>query len=373
MLAGGVLGLVGGVAVGAALYLGLLRIPTRYLFTVTSGLILLLAAGLAVQAAGYLVQADALHSAARFGTPRGSCRSRASSVRCCTRRWATRPDRPACRSCSTSSLLLSLEDTCVFFVPAQRHRGPVPALFILGTAAAALAFAAASREAHAADQVYLPFVERGELELEHRGHADFDEEDEQNYRASVGYGVTDFWFFEVEGEYEKEPGEEINFEATEFENVFQLTPQGKYWADLGAFFEYELTDNSDAPDEMKFGPIVSKSFGRTQVTLNPFFVKEIFGNDREDLEFTYGAQAKYRLMPIFEPGVEAFGEPGEISGFDPVSEQKHQIGPVAFGEFKLGDTGQYGAISYELGILFGLTDGSPDETLKWALEYEYHF
>ncbi len=60
LLAGGTLGLAGGVAVGAALYLGLLRIPTRRLFTVTGWMVLLLAAGMASQAAGYLVQADLL-------------------------------------------------------------------------------------------------------------------------------------------------------------------------------------------------------------------------------------------------------------------------------------------------------------------------
>lgn len=60
LIAGGTLGLAGGVAVGAALYLGLLRIPPRRLFTVTSWMVLLLAAGMASQAAGYLVQADLL-------------------------------------------------------------------------------------------------------------------------------------------------------------------------------------------------------------------------------------------------------------------------------------------------------------------------
>jgi high-affinity iron transporter len=60
LLGGGILGLAGGVAIGAALYLGLLRIPTRRLFTVTGWMVLLLAAGMASQAAGYLVQADLL-------------------------------------------------------------------------------------------------------------------------------------------------------------------------------------------------------------------------------------------------------------------------------------------------------------------------
>lgn len=62
LLTGGVIGLVAGVAVGAALYLGLLTIPMRHLFTVTSWLILLLAAGMASQGAQFLLQADLLPS-----------------------------------------------------------------------------------------------------------------------------------------------------------------------------------------------------------------------------------------------------------------------------------------------------------------------
>jgi high-affinity iron transporter len=60
MLAGGALGLGAGVGAGLALYLGLLNIPTRHLFTVTSWLVLLLAAGMASQAASFLVQAGLL-------------------------------------------------------------------------------------------------------------------------------------------------------------------------------------------------------------------------------------------------------------------------------------------------------------------------
>jgi high-affinity iron transporter len=60
MLGGGVLGLAAGVAIGAALYFGLLRIPMNHLFAATSVLILLLAAGMASQAAAFLAQADLL-------------------------------------------------------------------------------------------------------------------------------------------------------------------------------------------------------------------------------------------------------------------------------------------------------------------------
>jgi len=62
MLAGGILGLVGGVAVGSLIYCGLLAIPLKRLFAVTSWLILLLAAGMASQGAAFLVQANLLPS-----------------------------------------------------------------------------------------------------------------------------------------------------------------------------------------------------------------------------------------------------------------------------------------------------------------------
>lgn len=60
MLIGGAGGMLAGAAAGILLYKGLLRIPTRHLFTVTGWMILLLAAGMAADAAGFLTQAGVL-------------------------------------------------------------------------------------------------------------------------------------------------------------------------------------------------------------------------------------------------------------------------------------------------------------------------
>ncbi len=51
---GGLFGLLGGAGLSALSYIGLVVIPTRYLFTVTSWLIALLAAGMAAQAMNFL-------------------------------------------------------------------------------------------------------------------------------------------------------------------------------------------------------------------------------------------------------------------------------------------------------------------------------
>jgi high-affinity iron transporter len=58
LLSGGLIGLIVGVTMGAGLYFGLLSIPMRHLFAVTSWMILLLAAGMAAQGAAFLLQAD---------------------------------------------------------------------------------------------------------------------------------------------------------------------------------------------------------------------------------------------------------------------------------------------------------------------------
>ena len=57
MLTGGLAGVVLGGGVSALTYLGMLNIPMRHFFTVTNGLITLLAAGMAAQAVSFLEQA----------------------------------------------------------------------------------------------------------------------------------------------------------------------------------------------------------------------------------------------------------------------------------------------------------------------------
>ena len=60
LLVGGVLGLAIGAAFTALTYYGLLAIPTRHIFTVTTALIALLAAGMAAQAVQFLYAAGAI-------------------------------------------------------------------------------------------------------------------------------------------------------------------------------------------------------------------------------------------------------------------------------------------------------------------------
>lgn len=65
VLGGSLLGMAGGVVVSYLLYRGLVAIPTRHLFSVTNTMLTVMAAGMASQGVGFLIQADLLPSMGR--------------------------------------------------------------------------------------------------------------------------------------------------------------------------------------------------------------------------------------------------------------------------------------------------------------------
>lgn len=222
--------------------------------------------------------------------------------------------------------------------------------------------------AWAAGKVYSPHVEKGELEIENRGTRTDD--GDFKMKTGVGYGVTDFWFSEVYAETSRASGDSLDLSAVEFENIFQLSPTGKYLADFGFIAEYAVATKDDELDEFEFGPLVEKQLGPTVHTANLIFVKEI-GSGAAGLELEYAWASRWRLAPYFEPGVEAFGALGELEDTGPLKEQEHQIGPAIIGTIPL-NFGP-GKLHYETGYYFGLTDATPDGEFRWLLEYEVRF
>lgn len=223
-------------------------------------------------------------------------------------------------------------------------------------------------------KVYSPIVEEGEFAFETRGHVYNDSDDDQDgesvQRFALEYAPTSWWLTAVYGNFEKEAGGDFEYEATAWENIFQIFPQGSHWLDLGFYVEYEMAAMDGSPDELELKLLAEKNVGHLTFTVNPILEKELGANAEESTEFAYAARAKWRWMPELEPAIEAFGEIGEISDPEPMDEQRHQVGPVLLGKLPLGNRS---ALKYEAGYLFGLTEGSPDGAFKWLLEFEHHF
>ena len=226
---------------------------------------------------------------------------------------------------------------------------------------------------YATHKVYSPHVEAGELEIEVRGHVDFDDDndldDAHRELFEIGYAFTDWWLTSIFLEYEKEPHGQYGHAATAWENIFELTEPGRYWLDFGLYVEYEDPAGS-GPQQLEFKGLFEKQVSRFVNTGNLIFEREVGNNASSDIEVAYAWRTKYQLRQEFQPALELYGDLGELDGLEINGDQQHQAGPVASGKFSLGNES---SISYEFGYLFGLTDDSPDGAVKWRLEFEYEF
>lgn len=376
MLSGGALGMLGGVAVGVALYFGLLRIPLRYFFTATNGLLMLVAAGMASQAAGFLVQADVLPPLVPMLWDSSALLSEASLPGKIVHVLTGYIARPSGIQFLFYIATLTIVGGLMMLLNRKKlSRAAMPLAVLTFVAGASIANAP---PAHADFKVRSPIVDYRELEIEHNGSLTFDkkgsaQDDKGSYTAEIEYGILPFLTLGLEGEWASSADEDVHHDATAIEGMFQLTPQGKYWADLGFFVEYERTRARDEADKVEFGPVVQKELNdvlgmNTLHTLNILASREIGANHGDATGMEVAWQSRVRLNPLFEPGFEYYGEVEDASEPGKLSEQEHRIGPMFAGVYRLGIGGA--KIKYELGYLFGLTSATENGAVRWRFELE---
>ena len=384
LILGGALGIAGGVAVGAGLYFGLLRMALKQLFTVTNWMILLLAAGMASQAADFLVQANLLPALGQQLWDTSAILTEKSIPGRVLHTLVGYVARPM--GIQLLFYITTLVATRLLMGLVGTRQGPKKQQVIGGATKSALvllvvgfASLTGAPRAYADFLVRSPIVEYREIEFEHNGSVSFDRKrelnKEQSYTYALGLGVTPFWKIELEGETGAPPGGNLTYAATTVENFFQLTPQGKYWADLGLFFEYSQGAPRDSANTVKFGPMVQKEtegFGPHGLlhTLNLFFEKETGPFSTSRIGFVPAWQSRVLLHPLFQPGFEVYGNIDDLRHSGKFREQQYNVGPMFAGSYIFAP---YGKIKYELGYLFGATSTTPSGTLRWRFEYEIAF
>lgn len=368
MLAGAAVGLAGGGLAGFIVYRGLLRIPLRHLFSITGLLILLLAAGMASQAAGLLVQAGRLPALADPAWDASQWLPQSSLAGQILHALIGYQERP-----SAMQILFFVITLGTVFVlmrwTAKRSSAPAARPLAAALLVIAAAAAATPRPAQAAHTVYSPIVEEGERAIEFRGHRDFDS---SPARDGAGQAKLEFewapitrWRTELLLEMEREPGADRELTEIAWENVFQLTEQGERWADLGLLAEYAHSLEDDGNDKLELGFLAQKARGRHLTTANLIVERELSGTGVTEAECAF--QYRYRLAETLEPGVEWYGALGETGQWGALSSQRQQFGPAVFGTVR----GAGSKFRYEAAVLFGMTGESPATTLRLQLEYEF--
>src|SRR6185437_106051 len=226
----------------------------------------------------------------------------------------------------------------------------------LATLVAAAGMIAAADPARAEFRVRPAEIEGGEKAVELNGSYGFDrqaeKQGEQSYTAEIEAAVNDWWLTEFEGEAGRDPGPDnrTRFTAATWENLFELTEPGRYWADLGFFAEFSRALSHQSPDNLNLGPAVTKVWGRIVNTLNLFVAKDVGSHASGRPQLNLAWQTRLTLDPLIEPGIEIYSAPGALAHFSGLQQQDHRAGPVLYGTLRgFGAS----ALNYEVGYLFG--------------------
>jgi high-affinity iron transporter len=226
ILLGSMIGLGGGVLAGVLLYFGLMRIPMRHFFAITSWIILLLAAGLAAQAAGFLTQAGLISPLVMplwDTSALLSERSLAGQVLHSLVGYIARP--------SGMQVLVYAGTVLVIGLLMRQSRRTFKAFataawvspLLMTSVLACLGFHGTAAASHI---IYSPIVEAGETEIEFRGHSIDDDkkgvDGSSKYKLDFGRGVTDRWFTEIVLEYENPAQQDGELTAVEWEFASRL-------------------------------------------------------------------------------------------------------------------------------------------------------
>ncbi len=362
LAAGITLGVAGGAVLGFALYFGLLRIPLKYFFQATNLLLMLLAAGLASTAAGLLLQHDWLP---------------AWNAQLWDTSWLLRDDSVAGRTlgiligyrASPAGIQIAFYLTTLALLAAgagwQRRRNLRPRL---GTAAALLLGAAlcGGPQRLRADDfiVYSPYVVASQNEIELRGYRYSDARPDLTgggSELSIAHAVNDTWKPELYlVRYQQAPGAPAGLQGYEFENTFQLTAPGKYWADFGFLASYEHNTVAHSADALEFGPLFETTSGRFAHIVNLLWEKPVGSGAAAHYALRTSYSGTFAVSPALRPGIEAYGRPADHA---------YQAGPIVAGEWHV--PGTQGNLEYRIGVVLGLNHDAPSQTWLMRLEYEF--
>lgn len=209
----------------------------------------------------------------------------------------------------------------------------------------------------AIDKVYHPYVQPLERELEFRWlNYDVDNSNSnQMYRLGYGQSFSQYWFFEayiIGGR----KANDFQADAYELEAKVQLTEQGEYASDWGALFELEKETDQDIW-EAKATLLIESQWNKTVLATNLGLSIESGSDIQSELESSLAMQLRYRYARVFEPAVELY-----------LAQDTFGIGPMIMGEQKFGIRKK---LHWELGVIAGISDETPDATFKALAEFEF--
>ena len=147
-------------------------------------------------------------------------------------------------------------------------------------------------------------------------------------------------------------------------------PEKWHWpvgVSLSNEFGYQRRQFSQDTWTWEMRPIVDQKLGRWYWALNPTFDRSFHGPGvNQGMVFSPNFKFSYDFTPKISGGLEYYGSVGPATGFDPVSQQQHQIFPAV--DLNLAPQWE---INFGVGV--GMTRSTDHLIAKMILGYRFNF
>ena len=211
-----------------------------------------------------------------------------------------------------------------------------------------------------------PYIEPGKTKAEWQGFYSHDEDDSKDMAWKqnfiLGYGVNEYWKTQFRTAYEKGgQGDDPDITASAFENTFALTKRGEHYFDVAIKADYQHFYSGETADNISTKLIVGRN---TQDFLHifNFRITHDIGSDTHN-SGGIAWSTRYKYSPEIQPALEIYNDFGSIDKENVFRNQNRSVGPAV--------SGRISGIDYQAGVLFGLTDSTPDETFKLSIGYQF--
>ncbi|MDX2264772.1 MAG: hypothetical protein NW215_07350 [Hyphomicrobiales bacterium] len=238
--------------------------------------------------------------------------------------------------------------------------------------------------------------EKGELEIQNNGFVisdapKGDDEDDGatrlSHQLSIQYGLTNYFLVDFDIGVRRLDGADLEASSAALEGLLKFYSSSDNMFFFGVFGGVEFALQEEDADSFEFGTRFQYGGEESdKLGILSMGLEKTFGENREDgMEFAYGLILRKSVTKTVSLGVEAFGEIEDVGNAPRFEDQDHRVGPVIHFAGGGGDDdddakgkGEDSALEdrdvewgVNLGVLFGITEATPDTTFTWNVELTF--
>jgi hypothetical protein len=232
-----------------------------------------------------------------------------------------------------------------------------------------------STPALAVEAVGSPSVTKGLLELDYKGgYEDKKSSAKKNVwetEPNITYGFSKFFKMNLEGTFQHTADTDLVYKKTKLKGTFLIfSEKNKSIADLALRPGIGFAQKGEGADDYSLDLLLRKKIGSFTHIAN-FGFKRDFGDAAVNgTNIIYRWQTRIAVNDNFSPAIEILGDSKKKNSFN---DHSLRIGPNLIGSYEIGRAKDATKLGYEVGYLWGATNGSSDGLLKWRIKLEKQF